>query len=461
MESTSMPLFHFQEVLEYLKSSISNEVLQEYLYWLYQAPKYTTYRVNSKIVSAIDAISQLQNILEDAAGKDSISLPDIFIHPSLPDLIVLGPVKHSAEHSINSEKNVIVDSACGAAVLRGAHVYAPGVLGMPAGVKKGDEINILADLQAGCRKGLKKDYKGKIVFIGKGIALMTRGDLFMQNGTVTGVAIEVKSTTSGCARLPANNPSANSLSSLLLLQNLPSVVCGWVLNPQPGQIVLDACAAPGNKTTHLSSLMDNEGVIVALDKTSSKVNSLKQNCEKMGATNVRAFTFDSTKAVIDSNDSESPKNPLIDPPPYAPNTFDKVLLDAPCSALGQRPQLANWTSVSQLKSYPALQRNLFKSAVSLVKEGGQLLYCTCTITLEENEEMVAWALQSFPNLSLEEVTPRIGGCGGKGWPVRGLTPEHQAKVLRFGPPVKEITDGCAPCDMDTIGFFLALFQKGT
>ncbi|XP_046391354.1 tRNA (cytosine(72)-C(5))-methyltransferase NSUN6 [Ischnura elegans] len=458
MGPESVPLYHSSGVVEYLKSNISSDSLPDYLEWLYKAPKYTTYRLNNRTISADEAKTKLKSVLEDGEHTYSESLPDLFVHPLIRDVIVLGPRKTPAVQSAPYGKDVIVDSICGAAVLRGAHVYAPGVLGMPAGIKKGDEVNILADLEAGCRKGLKMEYAGKIVFIAKGISLMTRKELFADNCITSGIAIEVKSTTSCCTCLPANNPLVDDLSSMLLLQNLPSVICGWALNPQPGQIVLDACAAPGNKTTHLASLMNNQGTIVALDKTPSKVNLIKKNCEKRGASNVQAYAFDTTKAVVECGDIVV-KCAQSGPPPYSPNSFDKVLLDAPCSALGQRPQLANWTSVSQLKSYPALQRKLFKSAYSLVRNGGQILYSTCTITLAENEEIVSWALESFPNLSLQELSPRVGGCGGKGWPVKGLTPEQQAKLLRFGPPMAEIPDGCAPCDTDTVGFFIALFHK--
>ena len=95
-------------------------------------------------------------------------------------------------------------------------------------------------------------------------------------------------------------------------------------------------------------------------------------------------------------------NPTLShPPPYPPSSFDKILLDAPCSALGQRPCLGNPITEKQLSSIPPVQRKLLSTAVKLLKPGGTLVYSTCTFVSEENEEQIAWLLNHFPEMCLE------------------------------------------------------------
>lgn len=201
-----------------------------------------------------------------------------------------------------------------------------------------------------------------------------------------------------------------------MLQNLPSIVCGHVLDPKPGETVLDMCAAPGNKTTHLAELMGDIGRIVALDKTPNKLKLLISKMSAFDLKSVQCFAFDSTKALDDKQSFEESQSLK---PPFAPNTFDRILLDAPCSALGNRPQLRNDMSPKMLASYPVVQKKLFRTAVGLLKPGGVLVYSTCTIAAAENEHLVAWALEKFGNeIELEQATPIIGGPG---WFGEGLS----------------------------------------
>lgn len=111
-----------------------------------------------------------------------------------------------------------------------------------------------------------------------------------------------------------------------------------------------------------------KGVVIALDKSKTKVQQIRENARKLGLTNISAFSFDSTKACVDDSLVSSGKsnanlpddgssNPLV--PPFHPDTFDRVLLDAPCSALGQRPQLHNPIRLKEVNSFARLQKKLF------------------------------------------------------------------------------------------------------
>ncbi|KAF6131826.1 NOP2/Sun RNA methyltransferase 6 [Phyllostomus discolor] len=256
----------------------------------------------------------------------------------------------------------------------------------------------------------------------------------------------------------------NVLPSYLFLQNLPSAAVAHILDPQPGEKILDLCAAPGGKTTHIAALMHDEGEVIALDKISNKVKKIKQNALLLGLNSIRAFCFDGTKALkVDMVEDTKGE------PPFLPESFDRILLDAPCSGMGQRPNMAcSWT-LKEVTSYQPLQRKLFTVAVKLLKPGGVLVYSTCTVTLAENEEQVAWALRTFPFLQLQAQEPQIGGEGMMG---AGLSFEQLKQLQRFDPSVvplqdvnldslreARVEDIVWMANKDCIGFFIAKFVK--
>jgi len=326
-------------------------------------------------------------------------------------------------------------------VLRGSHVYAPGIIGMPNGLTVNTKISVFADVTGQCKKGLIKPYSNSNkIYLGNGILQQTRKELFGKAAKKPcGIAIIM---TDVISRIPQLNVDNESLRPHALLQNLPSIVCSLVLNPQPNETILDMCAAPGNKTTHISLLMKGQGTIIALEKNPGKVTRFKEKCNDK---NIKIFCYDATKAVIER------KHSLVhtDGPPFEEKYFDRILLDTPCSALGQRPQLHNTITSVQLRSYVPLQRNLFSTAVHLLKPKGTLVYSTCTVTIAENEGIIAWALKQFPKLKLESVKDQIktDKYGTQGYIIDGLTSENAKKVCRFGP------------ESDSVGFFIACLKK--
>ncbi|KAJ8984918.1 hypothetical protein NQ317_012164 [Molorchus minor] len=259
------------------------------------------------------------------------------------------------------------------------------------------------------------------------------------NEKKSGVAVEVKETISGCPPLGDKFLP----TGWALLQNLPSIICVKALNPKPNETIIDLCASPGNKTTHIAELMQNKGILVAIDKTSKKVAQLNKRCEDFGA-KVSIFQADSIKIIVDL-DNGVQRN-IKEGPPFLPETFDRILLDAPCSALGKRPQLANMITKKVLRSYVPLQKKLFETAVRLLKINGTMVYSTCTISLAENEGVVAWALRNFKCLKL--IKPSVY-LGGPGWEGTSLTEQERCCVQRFGPEQ----------EVDSVGFFFACFIK--
>lgn len=175
-----------------------------------------------------------------------------------------------------------------------------------------------------------------------------------------------------------------------------------LLAPQPGELVLDACAAPGGKTTYLAALMRNEGRIIACDLWESRVARLRQNLERMGVTNAQALALDTMK--------ESPELPA--------GGFDRILIDAPCSNTGviRRRVDVRWRLTDEdFLRMPAQQLALIRRCVGLLKPGGVLVYSTCSLEPEENDGVCESAVQQIPGLVLEQkrhVRPWVDGVDG-------------------------------------------------
>ncbi|KAF2903633.1 hypothetical protein ILUMI_02540 [Ignelater luminosus] len=424
-----------------------NEVyLSILLKWLCTSPQVTSFRVNTLNYTTNEVQTRIADEIKKLLLKTAIKVqhdliaPNIEIHSVLPEVILLHNLNKNWLSLETQLKEIVIDVNCAAAVLRGAHIFAPGVLGMESGINKEDKVSIYADLSGKCKKGLLKKYEClQKMFIGNGVVKMVRYELFGENLKPVGIAIEVTDTISHCPNIGEDFLENGSA----ILQNLPSIVCTHILNPKPGEVVLDMCASPGNKTTHIAALMQNMGTLIAIDKTPSKIQQLKNKCDELQA-NVHIFQADSTK-IMNINETNSIVD-ILNGPPFHLEIFDRILLDAPCSGLGKRPQLSNNISEKVLRSYVPLQKKLFKNAVGLLKTNGRLVYSTCTITLAENEGMVAWALRTFNCLELIKVEPYLGGEGLEG---AGLTELQRTFVQRFGPDQQ----------IDSVGFFIACFIK--
>ncbi|XP_031300526.2 tRNA (cytosine(72)-C(5))-methyltransferase NSUN6 isoform X1 [Camelus dromedarius] len=445
--------FMNKEVVSALGKQEAERKFEALLSRLSHPPSFTTVRVNTHLAS----VQHVKNLLFDELQKqfNGLSFP-VLQHPELQDVLlipVIGPRKNIKQQHCE----VVVGAQCGSAVLRGAHVYVPGIVSASKFMKAGDVVSIYSDIKGKCKKGAK-EFDGTKIFLGNGISELSRREIFSGLPELKGIGVRM---TEPVYLSPSFD---NVLPSYLFLQNLPSAVVAHVLNPQPGERILDLCAAPGGKTTHIAALMQDQGEVIALDKISNKVEKIKQNALLLGLNSIRAFCFDGTKAlkldVVKDTEGE---------PPFLPESFDRILLDAPCSGMGQRPNMACTWTLKEVTSYLPLQRKLFTVAVQLLKPGGVLVYSTCTITLAENEEQVAWALRTFPCLQLQHQEPHVGGEGMMG---AGLSLEQLKQLQRFDPSVvrsqntdmdslrdARIEDMVWLANKDCIGFFIAKFIK--
>ncbi len=207
-------------------------------------------------------------------------------------------------------------------------------------------------------------------------------------------------------------------SGAVYVQNPSSMVPVSVLDPQPGERVLDLTAAPGSKTLQIAARMERRGELAAVEVSRKRMFRMKSVLKQFGAGEfVRVFLQDGTRVWR-----------------YRPDHFDRILLDAPCSSEGRfhrsRPKSTSYWSLRKVRDMAHRQRNLIASAIKCLRPGGCLVYATCTTAPEENEGVVSWALKEFG----DEVTVEAVEPGQQWWP--GMA-GRDGQVISdlFAPPV--------------------------
>ncbi|MBP2635648.1 MAG: rsmB [Firmicutes bacterium] len=187
------------------------------------------------------------------------------------------------------------------------------------------------------------------------------------------------------------HPSLATLQSLqaglFQVQDESSMLVAHILDPQPGEFIIDACGAPGGKTTHIAALMNNTGMVLSTDIYEHKLALIRENAERLALTNIKTIAMDAVNLGTEY-----------------PAKADRVLVDAPCSGLGvlRRKPDSRWRkSEALLRDLPKLQAAILASAAQCVKPGGVLVYSTCTTEAVENQDIVNGFLQANPSFTLE------------------------------------------------------------
>ncbi|MFC1722669.1 NOL1/NOP2/sun family putative RNA methylase [Nanoarchaeota archaeon] len=178
--------------------------------------------------------------------------------------------------------------------------------------------------------------------------------------------------------------TAEYLQGYYYIQEAASQLPAQVLSPEKGELVLDMTASPGSKTTQLAQMMENQGQIIALESKKPRIPKLNNNLERLGVKNTIIYHKDAR---------------------YASDLkvkFDKILLDAPCSGnYTQDPEWFKKRSIQDFKDMAKLQKSLLRAAIQVLKPTGTLVYSTCSLEPEENEEVIEWALENL-NLKLDD-----------------------------------------------------------
>jgi len=222
-------------------------------------------------------------------------------------------------------------------------------------------------------------------------------------------------------------------AGMIYMQDPSAMVTVYATEVKSGMKVLDSCSAPGGKTTQLASFIGDGGIIVANEYDTKRCRILQSNVERMGCRNAVVVNLDT--AVLAET---------------YPDTFDIVLCDAPCSGEGmfRKNELAvsEWSEENVLMCAER-QREILTNVQKCVKNGGKLIYSTCTFSLEENEMNVDWFLKSFPEFELCRVTPELEQMTSDGVCFDGCCFD-MSKTRRFYPHVSHGE-----------GQFIAVFEK--
>ena len=217
------------------------------------------------------------------------------------------------------------------------------------------------------------------------------------------------------------------------VQEAASMIPPVVLDPKPGETVLDMCASPGSKTTQMASMMKNQGLLIANDVTGARMKPLGLNLQRNGVSNaavtmMRGQNFASKKI-----------------------EFDNVLVDAPCSGTGtirRSPETLKSWNPKMIKRLSKTQKSLIETGFKILRSKGTLVYSTCSAEPEENEEVVDFLLNKFPEARIEEIDLSMNRSD----PVLEFENKNYCKKVKKCLRIW-------PQDNNTEGFFVAKIRK--
>ncbi|MEB3806228.1 MAG: 16S rRNA methyltransferase [Desulfurococcales archaeon] len=255
----------------------------------------------------------------------------------------------------------------------GSDLYVPGVL-KASGIARGDRVTV---------------YSPNNIPLGSGVAMIDSKTLHelkkkAHRGARLGVFVKLTEPMYKSVRV-AELPGARE--GLVYGQSLPSMYVARLLDPRPGEKVIDLTAAPGGKVSHVAQLAGRDSVIVAVDRR-SKVERLRKTLETLGIDWVRVLGADSRYLHVDH--------------PSLQESFDKALLDPPCSNLGVIPKVMDERSHRDSRNLALYQYQLAKAASKLLRKNGLLAYSVCTLTYTEAE---AQAQRIAEELGFEVLAP--------------------------------------------------------
>jgi 16S rRNA (cytosine967-C5)-methyltransferase len=257
--------------------------------------------------------------------------------------------------------------------------------------------------------------------------LKADSDAFINNIRAAGLVVAPSSIAPDAWRVEGGAGAGATLrrlagEGLIYLQDEASQLVAHVLGARAGERVLDVCAAPGSKATHIAVLTQDRALVVACDLYEHRLRLVREACERLGVRGVRVVALNAEGAL-----------------PFADEAFNRVLVDAPCTGTGtlrHNPEIRWRLSPASFVELPPVQSRILSEAARVVRRGGRLVYSTCSVEREENEEVVANFLRTHPDFTQTRATPA---------PASLLLPTGAARTW--------------PHRDDVDGFFVATLEK--
>ncbi|MGQ4832984.1 MAG: PUA domain-containing protein [Candidatus Asgardarchaeia archaeon] len=326
-------------------------------------------------------------------------------HDKLPEMILI-PVK-GPNKIPTADKKVIAYKSAAEGVMRGADLYATGVRSVDESIKKGDIVEIVDKFH-------QKVAIGEALVDAKEMLKREKGKIVVR-------------ITKSLYEIPKFRDDMLYKEGLIFQQTIPSALTVKVLDPKPGEKILDMCAAPGGKASFISQITNEKAKLFAVDHSKKKINEMKKTFLRLGIKRNVTFVREDSRKLLEH---------------FGEEKFDKILLDPPCSALGIRPKLFDGIREKDLINNVKYQRQFLKVAAKLIKVNGVIIYSTCTIDPDENEKNIAY-IQSVANgkIIVEEQNIILGT---KGYPII----KNAELLQRFYPHTH-----------DTPGYFIAKLKR--
>jgi len=425
-------------IVEHLYNTISDlDKLKEIIESITVPPSYYYLRANLNKISILKLIDEFR-----------LQFPGIKVSS--------GPLKNTIKISITRNegipllpKQIYTDKFAAESIMMGADLFIPGFRGMSNKFNKGENVSIVlkSPINSDLTKKSEKDNRLYERFhVANGETMISSKNLpRFKNG------ILVK-TTHPRFSIPKYHSSEIYEKGLISEQTLPATIACSIFvdeiiknSPIKNPLIFDTCSAPGHKTTAIAEMghrlfsqqsqheQKNWLKIISIDRSTNRLEHLRNDMKRLDLMNIDVIPIKLEKI-----------------PKKMPELIDKadfLLFDPPCSALGTRPKLFLDKSKENLLDYPKNQRRLLKAVDLLVKSGGILMYNTCTIPKEENEGIVAYAVQNLGYKTLP-IAQKYLKFGKPGLYHEGLNNNDLKNILRFYPTIDEGS-----------GYFIALLRK--
>ncbi len=356
---------------------------------IFRVPRRLYLRVNTAVISR-------DHLLDLLRAKGINVYPDPYVDEAIY-ILLAGPYKIEV-----LQKKIIVNRHAAESIMMGANTYAPGVIDYDY-FKQGETVTIMAP-------NMKPVAIGVTVVDSDTLKKMRKGL----------VARTIKSVY----RAPPIRDLPEYRAGYFYPQSLPAMMVSRLLDPKPGEVIVDMNSSPGGKTSHIAQLTRGAARILAFDRNTGKIERVRETLERLRLyRNVILIPADTRYIDIDLLSS---------------GIADAVLIDPPCTGLGVRPKIEIRTGRADLINSYRYQRQFFRPAKTIVKPGGRIVYSTCTLTYEENQGNILYAIKTYKLQCVD-----LGHV-----PYAEKIVFDNCTAYRFGPHIEDMP-----------GFFIAVLRK--